>query len=157
MKKIFVCFFLFIILSGTIYIINNPFYYNSDYWKDIGIQGSHLYSDIVTNKGQPQEIKYVDNENIVRYGDLQFVWYNTDLHGAFVRAEIVDNTIFIGRKNLGVGSSKTEVRNAYNSVFIKAIKDLPQNCIGYIDKGVYVIYFFDDSDNVEKIAFSYSI
>lgn len=157
MKKIFVFFLIVMIFSGIIFIRNNPFCYNMDYWGDIGIKKSHLYSDIIIKKGQPQEIKHINNETIVSYGNVQFIWYNTDLHGTFIRAEIIDDSITIGEKNICIGSGIAEVKDAYSSVFIQEIKDLPQNCIGYFDKGVCVIYFFDESNSVEKITLSYSI
>ena len=157
MKKGLIIFLSCIILCGIIWILKNPFCYDSDYWKDIGLQGAHIYSNIVSQKGEPQEIKHIDNESIVTYDDVRFVWYNQDFNGVFVRVEIVDNTVLIGKKDLCIGSDENDVKKAYNSVFIKSIKDLPKNCVGYIDNGVCVIYYFDEYNKVNKITISHDI
>lgn len=144
---------LCVVLGITIFIVKNPFCYNSDYWSDVGLTGNHLYSNVINQKGTPQKITCVDNETFVVYDNMQFVW-NKDLNGIFIRVEIIDNTVLIGSKNLCIGSDKNEVIKAYDSIFIKPIKDLPSNCIGYIDNKVNIIYYFDKQDKVEKITIS---
>ena len=144
---------LCIVLGIIIFFVKNPFCYNSDYWGDVGIVGNHLYSNVINQKGTPEKIIYVDNETFVVYDNMQFVWY-TDLKGIFIRVDIIDNTVLIGNKNLCIGRDKNDVIKAYGSIFIKPIKDLPPNCIGYIDNRVNIIYYFDQQDKVEKISIS---
>lgn len=157
MKKNLYFLLVFICLCGIICVIKNPLCYNFDYWEDIKLQGSHLYSNVIAQKGSPQEIKYIDNEAIVNYTDMRFVWYNTELQGIFSRVEIIDDTISVGRKKLSIGSNKKEVEKAYKSLFIKKIHDLPQNNLGYIDNNIYIIYDFDEYDNVQKITISHGL
>lgn len=157
MKKVLIFLLLLVILGGMIFIVKNPFCYNRNYWDDIKIKGSHLYSDIIMQRGEPIEIKNMNNEIIVDYTDIQFVWYNTDLQGIFARVEIISDKISVGKRKLCIGSDKKEVQSAYKSVFIQEIRDLPENCLGYIDKDVYIIYSFDQYDKVEKISISHGV
>jgi hypothetical protein len=157
MKKVLIFLLLLVIFGGMIYIVQNPFCYNHNYWDDINIKGSHLYSNIIMQMGEPKVIKNIDNESIVEYTDIEFIWYNTDLHGIFARVEITTDTISIGKNKLCVGSDKKDVENAYKSVFIKEIQDLPQNSLGYIDDNIYIIYSFDEYDKVKKISISHGV
>ncbi|MBP3361303.1 MAG: hypothetical protein J6N52_10645 [Clostridia bacterium] len=157
MKKILLFLLLFICFCGIIFAVRNPLYYNLNYWEDIKLHGSHLYSNVITQKGDPQEINCINNEGIVNYADTQFIWYNTELQGIFSRVEIIKDTIFLGKKRLCIGSNKNDVEKAYRSIFIKRIHDLPQNSLGYIDNNVYIVYNFDNYDKVEKIIISHGL
>ncbi len=153
MKKILFTILSLIALIAVIFFINNPSCYDSTYWQEIGLKNSLLYEDVVSQKGEPEEIEYINNECIVKYNDVQFVWYETELKGVFLRAEIIEDTISFGRKQLSIGSSRSIVEKAYKSIFIKKIKDTPMNVLGYIDGSELGIYFyFDEDDKVSKIV-----
>ena len=157
MKKVLISLILLVILCGIVFIVKDPFCYNHHYWDDINIKGSHLYSNIVAQRGEPTEIKNTDNKSIVEYPDISFIWNNTDLKGIFLRAEITNDTISIGRNKLHVGSDKKDVENAYKSNFIKRIKDLPEKSLGYIENDIYIIYSLDEYDKVEKISIGHGV
>lgn len=145
---------LCVVLCFTVFFIKNPLCYDSDYWGDIGLQGGHLYSDVVNQKGIPQDIIHTENESILSYDGVQFVWFDKEFKGAFIRADIVGDVVKLGKKELHIGSDKIDVINAYDSIFIKPIKDLPKDCIGYIDNRANIIYYLDNQDRVSKISVS---
>lgn len=160
MKKI-VCIQLGIILIGMImFFITNPSVYNKNYWKDIGLGESHLYADVIREFGEPTEIVHIsDVESVVRYEGVSFIWYNADLNGIFVCSEITSSKISFGKKNVSVGMSKQEIQRIYNRGFIKPIKDLPNNELGYIDgtDDTWVYFKFNDKDVVNKIVLAHGV
>ena len=153
LKSILILFFIIIIGIVSVCVINNPFAYHTHYWDDIGIKGSHLYNDIIREKGMPKKtlINETENQSTAIYDDVQFVWYNTDFKGAFIRAEILSSGISFGAKKVCVGMSRDRIENIYDSYFIKKMKDTPMDILTYNDGGVYVTFVFGEDDTVSKI------
>ena len=151
-KYIAICAAAIIAGIAVVWLINNPFGYHTHYWDDIGIKGSHLYADIIKEKGMPKKTIINENENqsTAIYDDVQFVWYNTGFKGAFIRAEILSSGMSFGDKNVCVGMSRDRIEKIYDSYFIKKMKDTPINVLTYND-GIFVTFVFDDDDTVSKI------
>ncbi len=149
-KKIICAALICAAVCAGIFFIQNPTVYNKDYWQDLGISGSHLYEDIVKDKGEPSEIIADSDSVTVVYDDVQFVWNYPDAKGIFDRAEVTSDTVKFGK--LTLGSSREDVERAYKSRYIQEIKDLESNRLGYIDGDAWVTYTFDEDDTVEQIS-----
>lgn len=149
-KKLICAALLCAAICAGVFFIQNPTVYNKDYWQDLGIKSSHLYEDIVKDKGEPNEIITVTDSTTVVYDDVQFIWDNQEAGGVFIRAEVTGDTVKFGK--LSLGSTRESVERAYNSHYIQEIKDLQPDELGYIDGNAWVIYTFGENDTVEQIS-----
>ena len=159
MKKKHIIFLgiLSIFIICIIWLLENPTVYNSNYWNDINLPNVHMYENVIEKRGRPLNVDFSETEAILEYDDVRLVWYNNKLNGIFNRVEILSPNVMIGPKAVCIGMKKEELEKIYDSVFIKQIKDLSDNEVGYIDGGTYIIFCFDNDNVVDKIIISSSV
>mgnify|MGYP000082601550 FL=1 len=148
-------FYIFIICFVTIlvlFIFND----NIDYWEVIGVSDNGLYDTLVSKKGKPKDIEYVDGDVYVVYDGVKFCYLNKELRGSFIRAEIYTDKYVFGKRNISIGTDKKTIVSYYKNK--KGITDLPNNELAYICNSDTIIWFeFDENERVDKIILTWEM
>ena len=110
-----------------------------DYYEQLGI------NEMIFTDTAPLREEEIDGYLYKYYEDICIVFYE---NGGFVRAEILGDTYKFD-KGVSVGSKRDWVE----SVFIgkQKIKDLEKNQFGFIEDYIWIHFYFDENDTVEKI------
>ena len=138
------------------YMLFYCFQHNIDYWKTIGVGSSGLYNDIVSFKGVPANIEYTDDGGVyVCYDGLKFYYTHSDLRGAFLRAEVIDDSYFFGHKHIAVGDKKEKLVDFYK--YSKELSDVSENEKAYFFADGIVHFIFDENDVVNKIVLAHEL
>lgn len=139
--------------------IINPVVYEKYSFDKIGVTSDWSYQMIVEKKGKPTKEKQNKDRLDLYYDGLQLQFemdkrYPDDKSYAFMNKAIVTGDQYrFGPKNIGVDSTRKEVKRAYK--FIKTIKNLEENELGYKDNHTWITYYFDEKDIVKEIHMIY--
>ena len=158
--------FLIISIAGLILFNYWNSFYIRDYFAAIGIRARDSRS-LIEVFGEPKNT----NNSILQYEGIGFVvrsnWRNMPARDAIFSVNIVDSEIRFGRRNIGIGSTREEVKHAYRrAVFmdnewgnsnVLAVVELPlaQFDAHIYNGGIWIFFHFDESDKVEKIIIDF--
>ncbi len=148
MKKIL--YIAAVIAAAMLYFVFRPLFYQTNYFSELGIGESHLYSDIVRKKGKPLSVRQDDGGDWIVHYDGMDIRYGSELQtGALECVTVTGNQYSFGTEKIGVGSSRKKVYNVYRH--IRKINDLPKNEFGVIEGSTWVWFKFDENNNVSQI------
>jgi len=157
--------FLFIL-----YVFGNTFKtYIGNYFAAVELPKGRSYNSVVEIYGEPLNIiPFEDNNNYftAQYDGIEFVFT-----GDYVSAvRIYSSDYQFGKKKIGVGSTRKEVKNAYNGRLYKMAKTInrflfsdrptlngqiserPDGGFTVIDGITWVEFHFDGGDKVNKMV-----
>ena len=156
MKKIIMliltlCLLIFIVVLICLF----PHKYETEYFKKIGIKEPWFYENIINSLGLPLREEIIDNRTHCVYWDKILIFNKNKNIGILQGVIITKDNLKFGVKKIGVGSTKQEVEKAYKG--IDKIKDLPNRQIGFIDGDIWVIFEFNNKNEVCNITLTYGL
>ena len=133
-----------------------------NYFAKASLPNGHYFSTVKSIKGEPIEESWIEiREGVYRrrliYEGYEYALHTTkktdaqDYHVVIVY--ITDPSYRIGSKEVGIGSTKREIKRAYR--LSKKITELEENEIGFIDDGVWVVFSFSPDNIVTRISIYY--
>lgn len=136
-----------IIFSLAYYFINNEI----NYLDNIGLNSftNETINELLEKYQSEQEESYI----VISCDGYDLVVEKGKTTYRFVRIEIYDNKYKFGRYKIGVGEKREQVEKAMKNK--KKIKGLSGKKFGYIDDEIWVEFFVNDKDVVEKIKLYY--
>jgi len=157
-------------------VFTNAFkHYTNEYFAVIGLPNNHLHSTVIEIYGEPINVVQNDDSDrffTIQYDGIEFVMTNTLSGNAFVSAVRISSPDFrFGSRAIGVGSTREEVKTAYNGRFHNIAKWLerhlfndgrpvlnghmferPDGGFTIIDGITWVEFYFDEDDKVNKMV-----
>ena len=161
---------IFLLLSIiVIFIYFDNYVVEKDYFYVTGMTKGFLSSSLFNQKGKPIKEEVIPSES----GDsfcIAFIYDGYEFLSEYQK--YTDNTMFenyyivsvfvtdpnyrIGKKGIGVGTTRKEVQRVYRfSTNITGITD--ENVIGFVDGNTWVEFYFNSDNRVEKIRLLPSI
>lgn len=158
-KRYFILVLICLIPIGCMIMFGRfqSFTYEKDYFSKIGITGKLHYQDIVTKLGEPLDTKVVSESESYIWKECSYngfiVTFREEVNGSnrLMNVKITDPSYRLGKKNIGVGSSRLEVEKAYS----KQERILDLEGLGFIDDLVWVEFEFDSNNEVNQIMIYY--
>jgi hypothetical protein len=157
MNKIVLVFFIVIIFSAmTAAIIRSCSnrVYVDDYFIGIGVWPGTPHCVILDIFGEPKEIITQDDDpnfSIVRYSGIEFIvnrGNNFPETGVLWAVRIFDPAIRFGQRQIGVQSTKEEIKSTYSAYSFRA----NSNKIDVVDGDTWLTFFLDESNIVTQIS-----
>lgn len=126
--------------------------YEPHYFEKFGIDRygrAYLYSDMIRDFGEPNEvITDMDGWTEAVYDDFIMSFWRNSPNSSLTNIQIISDTYRLGRRSIGLGSTKKEVEQVY-----KNVRKSPDPGWNYLDDNIYVTFFFDENDIVNRIQF----
>lgn len=156
MKKNMFCIFIVCFTIMSLLLVFSIKYDNVDYWKTIGVSDNGLYDTLIAEKGEPEDIECIDDEVYVIYDGVKFCYFNKELSGSFIRAEIYTDKYVFGKQKISIGTDKKTIVSYYKHK--QSITDLSADELAYICNSDTIIWFkFDKNDKVDKITLTWEM
>lgn len=146
--------FLLLILLFIGFLIDTHRYMRN-YYSVIDLPNRRSYSFVTDVYGEPQNIIYEEDSYyfIAQYDGIEFVFHS----GYFSAVRIYSPEFRFGRKKIGVGSTREEIKEAYkwfknNSNRNRQIFDHPDGGLRVIDGLTWIDFYFDENERVNKMV-----
>jgi hypothetical protein len=144
------------IIAGTFFATRKPRYIQN--YKSVLQLNSFGYDAVVKKFGEPDTIKFVQEEGYynrirVYYESVNFDFLRIKDDASIVALgvfEITGEQYKLGRKKIGVGSTRDEVIAAYKDIRLISDEGIGPGD-GYFEKPTFVWFFYDENDVVKSI------
>jgi len=145
----FASMFVVILLTCFYYIKYVPHFYEKNYFDKLEIKPFITYDEFIKTQGKPTKIetKYETKKQVLTYDGFKAIFNE---HKTLDYVSITTTKYRFGDKNIGVGSTIQEVKDAYKNQM--QISDTDQDEIGYIDG--YLNDNFDHNHSIPWVFFN---
>ena len=158
-----------VIVFVDIYIYSDRYVWN--YFSAVGVRSGMTIEQLERRFGEPNELYFRGSIVEARYDAINFIFW-VDIRSDTVRGldgiEIIGPEIRLGRRHIGVGSTREEILRAYENrrdtivgtVFYERRRDTITGDFYYTDIRVFRVrdgdawlhFYLDESDMVERIT-----
>jgi len=132
--------------------------YVRDYATAIGLpHKTPWFDELVEIFGEPCSTDFSGTHPSARFGGLSFIFtpQRSETIGGAQAITILDSTIRLGRRQIGVGSTRVEVEHAYRRFNIVEVSDEDVHMLMIVDGITWLRFHLDEDDKVTHIDITF--